>query len=462
MRRKYWHRSGAALCAILMTAGTLWAIDSTDMTTVDKDPKVRFEAAQPEEHYLEGAVPVENGKVTFRREITLPGLSQSDIFDRIKTWATQPDKDKKDLILDRLITYEDREKGILKIESREYLVFTATTLALDRAQFAVSQTYTCMPGKRIIELTNLRYFYENQNRVPEGWITDDYALNKDKTSIYKGVRRMRIKTVDWADALFEDVSSCFVISQIGAPMMAQQPMTTPATTPATPLTPAPTPQATPATPATPAVQPAPAVPAAPSAPTTSPTPAAPFAVAETPLALPASTPSGETMAGYKRIDPEKIPGNIIKMLNEDWMLITAGNSTKFNMMTASWGGLGVLFGKPSAFCFINPMRYTYSLMEQGDTYTLTFYTEAYRDALKLCGTVSGKDTDKVQASGLTPITTPSGAQAFAEAWMVIECRKMVVQPLSQGVITDPSIRQQFEGKPVNTLFVGEILNVWIK
>lgn len=435
MRQGYWQRLGWLLYALFMCISTLSATDT--FTTADKDPRIRFEAAQPEDHYLAGAVPVENGKVTFRREILLPNLSQQEIFDRVKTWITQPDKEKKKVILDRIITFEDRDKGILKVESREYLILTSTTLELDRAQFAVSQTYTCSPGKCVIELTNLRYYYENQNRVPEGWLTDDYALNQTKTVILKGVRKMRIKTVDWADELFDDLSSIFVVSQI-APSMAQQPASVPATplTPSTPITP--TPAVTPSAPA--------------------------VAAAETPSTSESvsSSAPGQELAGYKRIDPEKIPGNIIKMLNEDWMLITAGDRTKFNMMTASWGGLGVLFGKPSAFCFINPMRYTYSLMEQGDTYTLTFYTEAYRDALELCGTVSGKDTDKVEASGLTPITTPSGAQAFSEAWMIIECRKMVAQPLSQAVIVDPTVRQSFDGKPVNTLFIGEILNVWVK
>ena len=437
MRQGYWQKFSGLLCALFMSVSTLSASDISTTVTADKDPRIRFEAAQSEDHYLAGAVPVENGKVTFRREISLPNLSQQEIFDRVKTWITQPDKEKQNVILDRIITLEDRDKGILKVESREYLILTSTTLELDRAQFAVSQTYTCSPGKCVIELTNLRYYYENQNRVPEGWLTDDYALNKTKTMMLKGVRKMRIKTVDWADELFDDLSSIFVVSQI-APSMAQQAAPIPATplTPATPVTPAPA-----VTPSAPSV-----------------------AAAETSTPPESTAPSGpeQELAGYKRIDPEKIPGNIIKMLNEDWMLITAGDRTKFNMMTASWGGLGVLFGKPSAFCFINPMRYTYSLMEQGDTYTLTFYTEAYRDALKLCGTVSGKDTNKVEASGLTPITTPSGAQAFSEAWMIIECRKMVVQPLSQTVIADPTIRQSFDGKPVNTLFIGEILNVWVK
>jgi flavin reductase (DIM6/NTAB) family NADH-FMN oxidoreductase RutF len=168
------------------------------------------------------------------------------------------------------------------------------------------------------------------------------------------------------------------------------------------------------------------------------------------------------MSGYKKIAPDKIPGNIVKMLSEDWMLITAGDKDKFNMMTASWGGLGFLYEKPVAFCFINPTRYTYQLMENKDTYTLTFYTEAYRDALKYCGSKSGKDTDKVKGSGLTPITTPSGSKAFSQAWLIIECRKMVAQSLQAESISDKSLKENWTGKQMHKMYIGEIINVWVK
>lgn len=168
------------------------------------------------------------------------------------------------------------------------------------------------------------------------------------------------------------------------------------------------------------------------------------------------------MEGYKNISPDKIPGNIIKMLSEDWMLITAGNNTKFNTMTASWGGLGVLYNKPVAICFINPARYTYQLMETGDTYTLTFYTEAYRDALNYCGKVSGRDTDKIKGSGLTPITTPDGSKAFSQAWMIIECRKLVSQSISPDSINNAAEKEKRSTQPMHKMYIGEILNVWVK
>ena len=166
--------------------------------------------------------------------------------------------------------------------------------------------------------------------------------------------------------------------------------------------------------------------------------------------------------GFREIDIQSLQFNPFDKISKQWMLVTAGDEEGSNTMTASWGGLGNLYNKPVTFCFINPARYTYDIMDKGDTYTLTFYTETYREALNYCGHNSGKDKDKVKEAGLTPITTPSGSKAFSEAWMIIECRKMVSQTINIDGISDPELRKQWAGKAMHKMFIGEILNVWVK
>ena len=55
---------------------------------------------------------------------------------------------------------------------------------------------------------------------------------------------------------------------------------------------------------------------------------------------------------FKEIKVTEINENFIKNIGDEWMLITAGNKDGYNMMTASWGGIGVLYNKPVAICFI--------------------------------------------------------------------------------------------------------------
>ena len=56
----------------------------------------------------------------------------------------------------------------------------------------------------------------------------------------------------------------------------------------------------------------------------------------------------------KAINPNEIKDNFIELIGKEWMLVSAGDKEKFNMMTASWGGVGVLWNRPVVFAFIRP------------------------------------------------------------------------------------------------------------
>ena len=375
--------------------------------------------------YLAGAVPIVNGKVTFTKEIKVPNLSQAQIYDAVLAWAKTrfftDDEENWGLVL-----LADKEKGQIVCNGGEYIVFTDKLLSLDRAKTGYRLNIYCEAGGCKAEMTGIYYFYPEGSReriLAEDWIVDEYALNKKKDKLAFRLGKFRVKTVDLSENLFAGIQSA--IGSYAASSDAT-PQTAPVQTQDATSTPAVATQ-----PSTPAIE------------TT-------------------TAGSGAELPGYKRIDPTKIPGNIIKMLSEDWMLITGCDGSTFNPMTASWGGLGYLYNRPVAFCFINPSRHTYTLMENGDTYTLTFYTETYCDALNYCGSHSGKDGDKVKGAGLTPITTPSGSKAFSEAWMIIECKKLVAQPLQQGAIYDTELRHKWDGQKMHQMYIGEIINVWVK
>lgn len=49
--------------------------------------------------------------------------------------------------------------------------------------------------------------------------------------------------------------------------------------------------------------------------------------------------------GFNVIDPRLVQENVFKLMGDDWMLITAGEPHHFNTMMATWGGLGILWGR---------------------------------------------------------------------------------------------------------------------
>ena len=380
--------------------------------------------AQIDPKYAEGTVPVVDGKVVFTKNIPAPGQSKDAIYNALLQWANQrflPDEEFQSRVL-----FSDAQAGQIACLGQQYLVFTDKALALDRATVNYQLAINCQDGQAQLKISAIRYLYNiGDNReviAAEDQITDEYSFNKKKDKLIKATGKFRIATIDLVNETFDEATAALGTTTATAAL---------GTTTAT---------ATTATPVAPVQQPAPA----PSAQT---------------AAIPASGASA--LEGYKQITPDKIPGNIYKMLSEDWMLITAGNAGGFNMMTASWGGLGHLYNKPVAFCFINPTRYTINFMESKDTYTLSFYTEAYRDALNYCGTHSGKDGNKVQGSGLTPITTPNGSKAFSEAWLIIDCKKMVEQQFTPEAILDPAAREKWGAEP-HKMYICENINVWAK
>ena len=125
---------------------------------------------------------------------------------------------------------------------------------------------------------------------------------------------------------------------------------------------------------------------------------------------------------FEQIDPKSLDQNVFSLIGDQWMLLTAGTGEKCNTMTASWGGLGVLWGKPVATVYIRPQRYTLEFVEREEKFTLAFFGEEYRKALALCGSKSGRDIDKVKESGFT-VETADGAPYFAQADLVLVCRK---------------------------------------
>jgi flavin reductase (DIM6/NTAB) family NADH-FMN oxidoreductase RutF len=166
--------------------------------------------------------------------------------------------------------------------------------------------------------------------------------------------------------------------------------------------------------------------------------------------------------GYKQMKPSKIEGNLIDLIASDWMLVTAGNRQKFNTMTANWGGVGHLWNKEVTFIFVRPERYTYEFMESSDGFTLTFFDEAYRDALTLCGTKSGRNCDKISEASLTPHFTELGYPAFKEAKLVLECRKLYATMLSKEAFLDAEpLRSHYSTKGgLHKMYISEIIKVW--
>lgn len=165
---------------------------------------------------------------------------------------------------------------------------------------------------------------------------------------------------------------------------------------------------------------------------------------------------------FKEIAVEELQFNPFTKIGKEWMLVTAGDETKHNTMTASWGGLGVMWGKNIVNVYIRPQRYTKEFVDANETFTLSFYDETYRKALSICGSKSGRDCDKEAEAGLTPCYV-DGTTAFEEANLIFVCKKQYHQEMKPDCFDAmENDGKWYPEKDYHVMYMAEIVKVLVK
>lgn len=161
----------------------------------------------------------------------------------------------------------------------------------------------------------------------------------------------------------------------------------------------------------------------------------------------------------KEIKPEQWNKNVFETIGKQWMLITSGEE-KANTMTASWGGLGILWGKPVAYVFIRPQRYTKEFVDSCATFSLSFLGEEYREQLQYLGRVSGREEDKILKSGLHLIRSGK-TPYFEESESVLICEKMYRQSLDPNSFLIDS-ETWYSNRDYHDMYIAEIQKILVR
>ncbi|MFV0527771.1 MAG: flavin reductase [Lachnospiraceae bacterium] len=166
--------------------------------------------------------------------------------------------------------------------------------------------------------------------------------------------------------------------------------------------------------------------------------------------------------GFREIKTSELSVNPFTAIGKEWMLLTAGDEAGFNTMTASWGAMGEMWGKNAVTTYIRPQRYTKEFVDSNDIFTISFYNESYKKALGICGSISGRDEDKVKKAGLTPYFV-DGAAAFEEAETILICRKMYRQYLQpECFVAEENIEKWYPEKDFHEMYISEVIKVLVR
>jgi flavin reductase (DIM6/NTAB) family NADH-FMN oxidoreductase RutF len=170
-----------------------------------------------------------------------------------------------------------------------------------------------------------------------------------------------------------------------------------------------------------------------------------------------------SLNNFQRIDPKQISKNPISLFGENWFVVSCGDSLKFNEMTISWGALGFGWDVPTVTVYIRNTRFTYQFIDKGNYFVLNSFDEKYREKVRYIGSHSGRNTDKVKETGLTPRFTPLGNPYFEEARLVIECEKIYFDNIERGQLFQQGQKNySADPKEAHRMFIGKIVNVWEK
>ena len=122
------------------------------------------------------------------------------------------------------------------------------------------------------------------------------------------------------------------------------------------------------------------------------------------------------------------------------------NGIKPNLITVAWAGV-VCSKPPMISVSIRKERYSHALISQTGEFTLNLVSRSLCSAMDFCGVKSGRDLNKFDHLGLTPVAAPhlQHAPAVAQAPAFLSCRVRSVTPLGS-----------------HDLFIADVLDVCIR
>lgn len=297
--------------------------------------------------YLVGAVPEVDGKVVFSKEFSIPAMEQEEVYKRMHTWLEE--RMKKNGNNSRII-FDKPEEGQIVASGDEWIVFSSNAISLDRTKILYQITITCLPEKCLMDVSRIRFTYREgkEKYTAEEWITDKYALNKDKTKLIRGLAKWRRKTVDFIDNLTMGAAEALSATKAKKDAEAEKAEESKKGIGNGPIVISQRAEVEVKSPA------------------------------QTVEVRAAKSDNSDGVAAsastiYKEIEPSQLPTSSIQMGAGRLVVVIGTDEFNMTMMTANAGGsLGKLQGKPVIFCFLSPDQ-PYEQMEKAESYKVRFY-----------------------------------------------------------------------------------------
>ena len=165
----------------------------------------------------------------------------------------------------------------------------------------------------------------------------------------------------------------------------------------------------------------------------------------------------------KKIDIHDYAGEIIKAMRPG-ILLTTKVGGKVNSMTIGWGTLGIIWERPVFVAYVRQQRYSREILDECREFTINVPVGDYRrKILGICGSKSGRDTDKIEAAGLTPVEPEViSVPGIKELPLTLECRVLYRQEQESDQFNEEITRQFYTMETGDHIcYYGEIVAAYI-
>lgn len=157
----------------------------------------------------------------------------------------------------------------------------------------------------------------------------------------------------------------------------------------------------------------------------------------------------------KEINAFDYAGHICKAMKKG-ILLTTQNGDFVNSMVIGWGHIGIEWGKPIFVAYVRESRHTKTMLENHGEFTVNIpMVDVDSSIIRICGTKSGRDMDKIRELGLhleesDHVSVP-GIKEFP---LTLECKVIYKQKQDLSAIPGEIIERYYPEVPGVT-FAGE-------
>lgn len=166
------------------------------------------------------------------------------------------------------------------------------------------------------------------------------------------------------------------------------------------------------------------------------------------------------------VDALEYAGHICTSMKKGVLLTTATSGT-VNTMTIGWGKIGIEWVRPVFIAYVRESRYTKDILEKNGEFTVNIpYGEYDPKILGYCGTISGRDHDKIAEMGLT-LEEPNviSVPGIKEFPLTLECKVIYKEKQDKELpaeILDRFYPEESDGfRDYHTAYYGEIVDAYL-